>query len=311
MFVISGGSGWAAPIYQWNFNGGTGTPNVTAGGGNLTITNSTHGASTFNGTGVTGAAGDNAYDGYNAVNQYNTADPAGIASTAVGDVLSGLGTLTDFTVTFWMKSNNAFPMPNQNGSSINARLVMVGTSSTYDQGAGGLELALNSSDKLQKGVNGNNPISTNSFSTFLPANGMSASDWVFVAFGYDGNTSNSVFFDPVIQAATGSADNNNAYVYLGSKTASPVLFDSAAVLAAGNTSPGPVLLGSSAFAFLGNRSSLSRDFTGSIDDVRIYNSVLSASDLDAVRASAVPEPTSAVILGILGAAGLSRRRRRI
>jgi hypothetical protein len=314
-FILWGGRPTAASLlYQWNFDGTTGAPAVTAGGGSLTITNATNGASTFASPGVSGIAGDNAYDGYNAVNQYNTANPAGIASTAAADVATGFGTLTQFTVTFWMKPNNAFPMAAQNGSAINARLMMAGTSASYDQGAGGLHVSLNGSDKIQKGVNGNNPISSNSLSTFLPANGMNAGDWLFVAFGYDGDTNNNVFFDPVIQAATGNADNNNAYVYVGGKSTSPVLFDTAAILATGNVSPGPVVLGNSAFAFLGNRSTMTRDFTGQIDDLRMYNNVLSATQLDTVRTSAlVPEPATAALLSTLSAASAlagNRRRRR-
>ena len=296
------------PLYEWNFDGATGVPTVSAGGGTLSLKNSTNGLSTFNGVGVTGNAFDQAYDGYNGVNQYNTANPAGIAETGSANVAVGMGTLSQLTVTFWMKANSAWPMPSQNGSTINARLVMAGPTVGYDQGAGGFELTLNSSDKLQKGGNGNNPISANAFSTFLPANGMSTSDWVFVAFAYDSDA--SVFFDAAIRAATGNAVSNNAYVYVGSKAAAPVLFDSNGVLAAGNVSPGPVALGSSAFVLLGNRDSLSRDFTGMIDDVRVYNSVLSVSDLDAVRQAALtPEPASLglVGLGLLMAARRSRR----
>lgn len=301
----------AAPLYEWNFNGASGVPNVTAGGGTLTITNSLNGASTFAGTGVSGVAGDNAYDGFNGVNQYNTANPAGIASTTAANVATGFGTLSQFTVTFWMKPNNAFRMPNQNGASINARLMMAGTSASYDQGTGGFHVSLNDSNRLQRGVNGANPITSQDLSTFLPSRGIAPDDWVFVAFGYDSDP--AVFFNTNIRNATGNEVSNNAYMYLGGRHQQTVLYDGGAVLAGGNVTPGAVSLGSSAFVFAGNRSNLNRDFTGLIDNLQIHNTLLNKADLEAVRLSVpgntVPEPASATALALAAAALLARRRR--
>lgn len=57
---------------------------------------------------------------------------------------------------------------------------------------------------------------------------------------------------------------------------------------------------------IGSNHNGGEQFLGIIDDVRLYDSVLSASD---VAALAVPEP-SVALLGLFGAAGLLRRRHR-
>lgn len=57
---------------------------------------------------------------------------------------------------------------------------------------------------------------------------------------------------------------------------------------------------------IGSNHNGGEQFLGIIDDVRIYDSVLSASDIAAL---AIPEP-SVALLGLFGAAGLLRRRQR-
>ncbi|HYO11191.1 MAG TPA: hypothetical protein VER17_19655, partial [Tepidisphaeraceae bacterium] len=276
----------ATLLYNWNFNDpttgattGNGTPATTSGGGTLTLTNSATGPGTANfaAVGPSAAGGDFAYDGAGTNNVYG-GPPSGIATTAAGDVATGMSSLQSLTVTFWMKAPAGFPH-----AGTNARFVMAGPAATYDQGANGFHVSLNSGDKIQKGVNGFNPISGNSLSTFLPANGMATNDWVFVAYAYDGDPTQSVFFNNNIRAATGNAVSNNSYVYVGAKTTTPVLFDGAATLATGNTNPGPVNLGANAFAMVGNRSNLQRSFLGQLDNVRIYNGLLSRPELEQTR----------------------------
>ena len=51
-----------------------------------------------------------------------------------------------------------------------------------------------------------------------------------------------------------------------------------------------------------------QSFNGALDDVRIYDNVLTASEILAVRNSAIPEPSTFGLLA-LSAFGLIRRRR--
>lgn len=63
--------------------------------------------------------------------------------------------------------------------------------------------------------------------------------------------------------------------------------------------------------YIGNGADLSRNFVGGIDELRIYNGVLSQSQIQSI--SAIPEPsTYAALVGVavLGLAGWSRRRAR-
>jgi hypothetical protein len=54
-----------------------------------------------------------------------------------------------------------------------------------------------------------------------------------------------------------------------------------------------VAIGASGVVFLGNRPSGARGFDGFIDDVRIYNTALTGSEIEAIRLAAViPEPSA-------------------
>jgi hypothetical protein len=51
-------------------------------------------------------------------------------------------------------------------------------------------------------------------------------------------------------------------------------------------------------------------FTGSIDDVAVYDTVLSASEINSIFTQGVPEPSSAIVLVMCGAAVMIRARYR-
>jgi len=71
------------------------------------------------------------------------------------------------------------------------------------------------------------------------------------------------------------------------------------------------IVGSNKSLFIGNRQTNDRGFSGSIMDVRIYDTVLSDSDiaLIAATATAIPEPATIAMLG-LGSLSLIRRKRK-
>jgi hypothetical protein len=316
-------------LYQWNFVNGTAVPNVTAGGGTLTITNNAMGSSAFASSGGwTGAANDGYYNsggtspGSASVgNEYGNGAADGIASTSSGNVLTGLGTLSSFTVTMWINPAVAWGTTATSGASLNnSRLFLLGGSS-YDEGttSPGFALALNSGNSFQVAIGGSsvgvNPTlasNAGSISGTLTGAGQSAAtgQWVFVAFAYDGSASN-VFFDPAISTATGGAEANNDYMYIADAGNSNLLLmtpsGGSGAIQSGNASPGSIAFSSSTYAFLGNRSSFGRDFLGGIDGVSIYNGVLTQSQLAAINS--IPEPAS---LGVIASGGLilMQRRRR-
>jgi len=79
---------------------------------------------------------------------------------------------------------------------------------------------------------------------------------------------------------------------------------------------GTINLGSSRDVFIGSIGHLAteRPFVGSIDDVAIFDTALTGTQLDSIRVNgiatqAVPEPSSAALLGLGGLALILRRRK--
>lgn len=316
----------AAVLYQWGLDG-TGVPSVTAGGGTLTVSNSTNGSSYFSSTGGwTGQPTDGYYasGGTNpgTTNQYGTADPAGVAATSSGNVLTGLGTLGSFTVTMFVNPAEAWGTTSGTAAINNSRLMMLGPSG-YDEGTSspGFALAINNGNAFQVAIGGqsfgiNPTLASNAGSISSTLTGASQSantgQWVFVAFSYDGSaTGANPYADSAISSATGGAEANNDYLYIADAGNSNLILmtpnTGAGAIQSGNNSPGAVAFGSAAYAYLGNRSSLSRDFLGGIDDVSIYNGILSQSQLDALNT--VPEPASLGLMSLCALALLQRRSR--
>lgn len=136
ILVITTGIGHAQTLlYQWNFDNGTTTataPNVTAGGGSLALVNATGSGAAgstvvFNSGAGPGAGGSGAAVGALVANGQGYSS----GNTAVGlALLSGLGNLSSFTISFWFKmaasTANTFP-----------RLVSIGTNVNYDAGGQG------------------------------------------------------------------------------------------------------------------------------------------------------------------------------
>ena len=256
----------AAPLYQWSFDTGfEGVPSVTAGGGTFVP----NGTANFLGAGASGNAGDFAL---NLTNAYTGGVGAGNSVVAGGaNVLTGLGTLSNFTVTMWVKVTAGdltnFP-----------RLLQLGTTSTPDSGSNpGINMLLNNG-ALEVGVNGNNA---------QVSAGISPGVWKFIAFSYDGGNppnESPTNFDLYNRA-------NNAVVLTGSLTNSVSVVGGAGLNTSGS-SPGSLALGTAATLYLGDRANGQRGFTGQIDDVRIYNTQLTIEELEAIRLESAPPPPS-------------------
>ncbi len=123
---------------------------------------------------------------------------------------------------------------------------------------------------------------------------LSNGTWYHVAIVYDGTT---IDFDPT--------DGTGVFAYINGTIVSSV---------GGNQNlEGDVFNTSNTALQIGNSSTNNRGFNGKIDDVQVYNSALTASEIAAIYSSpgtVIPEPSTAALLLALGALGLIARRRR-
>ena len=304
-----------ALIYRQNFDGGDGV--ADAGVGDLGITNTAGGApgNTFfsSSNGILGGS----YDATSNVSGNNSVNFNGIASTAAtgGTALSALpnsGTLNQFTISFWIKTQT-FATNNRAG-----RLLTLGAAGVTDSGSA------NSFGVVQIAGSGAPAGTEAKFSPTFGTTDLTGSvgigpanvlnEWTFVAVSYDGTSSNGD--NSAIQnAATGSSINGQ--FYRGTDTTSVVRTDMPFVTTIGtpsSSSLGARSVGTNAILFLGNRPNLTRSFDGWIDDVRIYDSVLTAEDIESLRlqGGGVPEPSLLILigLGVIGTVGLRSLRTR-
>lgn len=300
--------GHAALVYQNNFNDGDTTPEVTPGGG------------------VLGLAGTPAPVVENGVLKnvnpgITTSGSNSVAATveAQGGTGINLGTLSQFTVTFWLKVNNDYSTATS--STAGYRVLGLGPAGATDGPTGtgllGIQLRPGStsngltfdiSSKGNSGTSGgltpNNPHTT-------------VGTWTFVALTFDG-TSTLGNNSTVQSAATGGASQMNGQLYFADDQISSPLTRLPIPMTTGGTSAGtandgPYDLGNNAVLLLFNRigSASDRNLDAFMDDIRIYNTVLSASDVAAIRLEAVPEPTACVLMaiGLAGSLAACRVRR--
>lgn len=266
----------SALIYWQNFEGAdgvedSGNPGV---GGTLTPTG------TFpSGTTSFDAAGGIFGGVYNATNNDQQSGDTGRATTESPGTPLNLGSLSQFTVTLWLKTQ-AF-RTSTSGSLREGRVLVVGSSTVTDR------LQANSFAITQQPIGGASAANAKKFGVTFGTSTINAAvgaantenEWTFVAVTYDGTTAGQF--------------------YRGTDTAAVV--NSALTMPAGAS----LNIGTSGNLYLMSNPLTSRSVKGWIDDVRIYNGALSAADVEQVRQDGligVPEPLSIVTscIGVLG-----------
>ena len=272
-------------LYQWNFDYGTVTttsPNVTAGGGNLTLTDSTGSGAAGSSVVFNHAAGPGA-GGYGSAVGALIADGQGYSSgnTAVGlGTLSGLGNLNSFTVLFWfdlaLTVSNTFP-----------RFVSVGANNNYDAGGKG---AGNIAPGLGASING---WTGGAFPASTLQNGVAGSVGVLEESGSQGGASiaSGTWYCEAI-----TYDGTNLTTYLGTTNSNAVQI--AKVAAA----DGALNFGVSGTIMIANiDGGMARALnSGSIADVRIYSGVLTLAQIQNVQTNgAAPASATRPTAGIL------------
>jgi hypothetical protein len=288
------------PLYQWKFTNGSGANTGTSSGGTL-VTNvawtGTTGTPTAPTSGSLVSGGISGTVGDDSLWTYNGQDNWYGSNTGNAEAVSNLNLtgLTQFTITMWVKRNGGN----------NCSILNIGSTTAPDGTSNpGISLGLtgNWANGVSIGVNGNTGWSGNN------AWGGYTSGWVFLAFAC--NTTEWNWWAPSMAALYGGAENNAALL-VGSGSTSVTVASNIAIGGPGN-SPGAPAFGSTATAIFGNNANGTVGFSGNMDDIRIYNSLLTVSQIDAVRleALAVPEPTTVVfVMGGVGMLALIRRRK--
>lgn len=294
--LLLAGLNSAAPaqtlLYQWNFDNATGSgstltvaPSFIDGsmiGGTMTNTFASASISSPSGSGVTGAASNL---GLVQTANFGTAS-AGSLQAQVG----GLNAITAFTVGIWFNYNASVTSFSALGSA--PRLFDIQTATGSDGNE--LYLALNTGTNLQVGVSGGTRKNTtiSPFGAYAASPATMTNNWFFVGLSYT-------------TAAGGTAN-----LYVGTTTTAATL--QATLTGIGDMSVTP-WLSTTNFISIGNNAGFgSRDLPGTIDDVNLYSGAGDLAFVQGIQATtvAVPEPSSAVLIGLGGLATLTLFRRR-
>lgn len=265
------------PLYQWNFNDASGANTGTGSGGTLAA-NVGPAATTppkdwvdgdFDHAGVTGVAGDNSYEGWNSNDSWwgnFYSDAAGIGNVNMSSV-------NQFTITMWIKR----------GGGNNCDILNIGSTTTPDSGSNpGISIGLNGNwdNGIRVGVNG-----ANTWTGDLWGAGYT-SDWVFLAFAYD--SAAGFGWTSTAMSTTYGATRNMAIITGGTNTAA-ALYSTSTGVHDGSwwNGPGAPAVGATATVFLGNNGPGTAGFSGRLDDIRIYSSLLTVAQIEAIRRQAV------------------------
>lgn len=237
---------------------GTTTPSDTSLGSEVNVTlqmiSSTGASINLHGTAGSGVAGltnpNRALDLSMNPNQGSSGGASGNFAAVTNSAL-GLGNLTNFVVTMWMKQLYYLP------ANYGPRMFILGSSANDADSGTANSISMKWQDAADLYFYVNTLQATAAFSPKLPTN-----SWIFVAMAYDG--ANVTLYE-------GSDQNSATRVSTTPAAAQTVTLDSIAAL------------------FLGNRPARNRCFAGWIDEFRVYIGWGDASFVESVRqASAGP-----------------------
>lgn len=333
-------SATAELIYRQSFDSGL-APDVTPGGGVFGLSGNPVPA--INPTGGVGPISNGAIssasvDGVNANTvAATTASTYGLAPTPGSGInlssISGNGSnFKGFTITFWANVSQFY---GSDATTTQQRLLILGDSSATDvSGANTLGFTLRrinsgfTNDGLIDVFGGGNWSSSTSPGSGasgtvggVPNTLMEEGQWYFIAFTYDG-TATVANDSTVQQAKLGAGDPQlNGQLYFGNdvydEDPNSLVRNGLPVTSGSNhgtpnaTARGDFNFGSEARMMLFNRfnsSGSDRFMDGFIDDIRIYDEVLTPAQVNAVRLEAlVPEPNS-LVLACMALGFLARRR---
>jgi hypothetical protein len=264
-----------AQILRYQFNEGFGTTAASSGSvpDSLSLRdafgNPTSGLWGASGSGVSGLPADRALD----LNSATGMGSGFVGPNAFLASLSSASSLNQFTITGWFRSS---------ATDLNrANLLMLrnGTNVLSLTGLSGGPIGAR--DRLRLIIDGGQVDAAGNFESRWSTAGV----WAFFAISYNGqSTTDTVRFY--------SGDVGTASSLSTSSAASSIAFPFGG-----------------ASLWIGANSSSSDPFKGFIDDIRLYDSVLTASGIEQVRLSAVPEPNSAALL--IGGVILRLLRRRM
>lgn len=232
---------------------GTTTADSVAGV-TLSIFNSAGAAADLHGAAGTGVAGFGKALDFTSAPGSTAAGP--VASTTANSAL-GFGSVGTWTITQWIK-----PVTGANLNTALSRLFIYGVSGTIqDASANAMGAQMeNNGTSVRLSVNAGNRMSVG----LTPA--LTLNTWSFIAYTYDGTT---------------------LKMYAGNENTAVTNIASVA-LSAANGAPN---FGAAGSMFLGNNGNLNRSFKGYIDDARFYTGAGDTNFLEAVRQSALPDPT--------------------
>lgn len=266
--------------YQFNETGTTAAAVGTASSAGTPVLNlqaSPSGAATnlhsADGGGVSGLPGDRSFN--------NTAATAmgGAANSSGGRGLHGadfaaIDNLTSFTISGWFKTDTS--------TMVGGNAIIV----SNRNGVNGFELRgdINANGALLLAVDNGSVSSTTAFGA--------TQQWVSFAVTYDG---------------TAVQPGPNVFFYVGG-IAQPFTAAGSGTNITGAADEDTAVLSIGATKFAFNNNNLN-PFDGFLDNLRIYDNVLSQSQLEAVRLTDVPEPATLSVLGLLGAMLAIRRHR--